>query len=83
MDIIRDHVKHLQELDRRGQLIMCGPFSDSPGGMVIVRADSLEDAVLLAEEDPYVRSGIRSYEVRTWTLSHEGNRHLGIVPLQG
>jgi len=81
MAIIREHVKHLQELERRGQLVMCGPFSDYPGGMVIVRANSREEAVLIAEEDPYVRSGIRSYEVRTWSLSHEGNRHLGIVPL--
>ncbi|MEK4186250.1 MULTISPECIES: YciI family protein [Paenibacillus] len=81
MEIIRGHVKHLQELDRKGQLVLCGPFSDCPGGMVIVRANSREEAVLLAEKDPYVLSGIRSYEVRTWSLSHEGNRHLGIVPL--
>lgn len=82
MEIIRGHVKHLRELDRKGQLVMCGPFSDCPGGMVIIRANSREEAVLIAEQDPYVRSGIRSYEVRTWSLSHEGNRHLGIVPPQ-
>lgn len=82
MDIIHDHVKHLQELERNGRLIMCGPFSDCPGGMVIVKAGSRDEAVHLAEKDPYVRSGIRSYEVRTWTLSHEGNGHLGIVPFQ-
>lgn len=29
--------------------------------------------------DPYVLSGIRSYELRTWGLSHEGNRHMGIA----
>lgn len=81
MEIIRGHVKHLQQLDRKGQLVMCGPFSDSPGGMVIVRASSRDEAILIAEEDPYVQSGIRSYEVRTWSLSHEGNGHLGIVPL--
>lgn len=50
MEIIRGHVKHLQELDRKGQLVLCGPFSDCPGGMVIVRASSREEAVLLAEK---------------------------------
>ena len=79
MDIIRGHVRHLQELERSGQLVLCGPFSDSPGGMVIIRAGSREAAAAIAERDPYVLSGIRSYELRTWSLSHEGNRHMGIA----
>ncbi|AIQ39402.1 YciI family protein [Paenibacillus sp. FSL R7-0297] len=79
MDIIRAHVRHLQELERSGQLVLCGPFSDSPGGMVIIRAASREAAADIAEQDPYVTSGIRSYELRTWGLSHEGNRHMGIA----
>ncbi|SEU02486.1 YciI family protein [Paenibacillus sp. NFR01] len=79
MDIIRGHVAHLQELERSGQLVLCGPFSDAPGGMVIVRADSRDEAVRIAERDPYVRTGIRAYEVRTWGLSHAGNRHMGIA----
>ncbi|GGF84135.1 hypothetical protein GCM10010912_31700 [Paenibacillus albidus] len=79
MEIIRAHVRHLQELDRQGRLILCGPFDDAPGGMVIIRAASLEEAVSIAESDPYVSTGIRSYVLRTWCLSHEGNGHLGIV----
>ncbi|ASA25942.1 YciI family protein [Paenibacillus donghaensis] len=79
MEIIRAHVKHLQELEGKGQLMLCGPFADSPGGMVIIRADSREEAVAIAERDPYVTSGIRSYEVRTWGLSHAGNKHMGIA----
>ncbi|SDN22375.1 YciI family protein [Paenibacillus jilunlii] len=79
MDIIRAHVKHLQELERSGQLVMCGPFSDSPGGMVIIRAESREEAEQIAQRDPYILTGIRSYELRTWGLSHAGNRHMGIA----
>ncbi|MNI21048.1 YciI-like protein [compost metagenome] len=79
MDIIRAHVKHLQELERSGQLVMCGPFSDSPGGMVIIRAESREEAERIAQRDPYILTGIRSYELRTWGLSHAGNRHMGIA----
>ncbi|MEK5447850.1 YciI family protein [Paenibacillus sp. FSL R7-0331] len=79
MEIIRAHVRHLQELEHSGQLVLCGPFSDSPGGMVIIRAASREEAVRIAERDPYVTSGIRSYELRTWGLSHAGNRHMGIA----
>lgn len=79
MEIIRAHVRHLQELERSGQLVLCGPFSDYPGGMVIIRAASREEAVRIAERDPYVLTGIRSYELRTWGLSHAGNRHMGIA----
>ncbi|WP_221801984.1 YciI family protein [Paenibacillus typhae] len=79
MEIIRAHVSHLQELERSGQLVLCGPFSDYPGGMVIIRAASREEAVRIAERDPYVLTGIRSYELRTWGLSHAGNRHMGIA----
>lgn len=79
MDIIRAHVKHLQELERSGQLVMCGPFDDCPGGMVIIRAESREEAQQIAERDPYILSGVRSYELRTWSLSHAGNRHMGIA----
>ncbi|WP_379143929.1 YciI family protein [Paenibacillus sp. sgz500992] len=79
MEIIRGHVRHLQELERSGQLVMCGPFSDAPGGMVIIRAESREEAVAIAERDPYILSGVRSYELRTWDLSHEGNKHMGIA----
>ncbi|WP_051424769.1 YciI family protein [Paenibacillus graminis] len=79
MNIIRAHVKHLQELERSGQLVMCGPFSDSPGGMVIICADSREEAEQIAQRDPYILTGIRSYELRTWGLSHAGNRHMGIA----
>jgi uncharacterized protein len=56
MDIIRGHVRHLQELERSGQLVMCGLFSDAPGGMVIICAESHEEAVAIAERDPYILS---------------------------
>ncbi|MNN80809.1 YciI-like protein [compost metagenome] len=79
MEIIRGHVQHLQELERSGQLVLCGPFNDAPGGMVIIRAESREEAEAVAARDPYVLTGIRSYELRTWSLSHSGNRHMGIA----
>ncbi|WP_222850412.1 YciI family protein [Paenibacillus tengchongensis] len=79
MEIIRAHVAHLQELERGGQLVLCGPFADAPGGMVIVRAESRAAAEEIARRDPYVVTGIRSYELRTWGLSHAGNRHMGMA----
>lgn len=75
---IRDHVGYLRRLDREGALVMCGPFTDHAGGLVIVKAASKEDAARIAEADPFVKSGVRSFEVRTWELSCEENNHLGM-----
>ena len=41
--LIRRHVEYLRELDRNGLLVLCGPFTDHPGGMVIIKAVSLEE----------------------------------------
>lgn len=75
--LVRDHVSHLRELDRQGKLVLCGPFRDYPGGMIIIRAGSYEEADRIARNDPFVSSGTESYELRTWELSCEENNHLG------
>lgn len=75
--LIRAHVSHLRQLDAAGRLVLCGPFGDQPGGMIIIRADSLEEARAIAEADPFVSSGVEEFTVHTWHLSCEGNNHMG------
>lgn len=77
-DLIRDHVAYLRELEAMGKLVMCGPFADYPGGMVILEAENLEEARALAERDPFIKSGTENYELRTWEISNEDNNHLGM-----
>ena len=76
--IIRNHVCFLRELDKQGKLVMCGPFSDGKGGMLILKADSLEEAKRIALKDPFVLTGIRRFDVRGWELSCEENNHMGM-----
>lgn len=76
--LVRRHVAHLKELDRQGRLVLCGPFTDHKGGMVIVRAESIEEAKTIAEADPFVREGVETYALRTWELSCEENNHMGM-----
>ena len=75
--VISSHVSHLRNLDRQGKLVLCGPFLDVDGGMIVIKAASLDEAKRLAAEDPFVTEGHRSFEVRTWQLSCEENNHLG------
>lgn len=75
---IRDHVQFLKNLEDTGQLELCGPFIDHKGGMVIIKAESLDKAKEIAHSDPFVKSGVRSCEVRSWQLSCKENNHLGM-----
>ncbi len=76
--LVRQHVAFLKDLDARGLLELAGPFEDGLGGMLILRAESLEQARELAAADPFVRAGASTAEVRTWLLSTEENNHLGM-----
>ena len=72
------HVQHLKALDKKGQLVLCGPFTNYAGGIVIVKAGSINDAKQIAEKDPFVSEGFRTYEIRTLELSCEENNHMGM-----
>ncbi|HYF80139.1 MAG TPA: YciI family protein [Symbiobacteriaceae bacterium] len=79
LELIKAHVAHLRRLDGAGRLVLAGPFDDGAGGMVIIRAESAEEAEALAAADPFVQAGVYDYQVRKWHLSCEANKHMGIV----
>ncbi|WP_413574673.1 YciI family protein [Bdellovibrio sp. HCB290] len=76
LDTIFRHVEHLRKLDAEGTLVLCGPFTDHAGGMVVVNAANKEEAEKIAKADPFVVEGVRTYEVRTWLLACAENNYL-------
>ena len=76
--LIRAHVAFLRELDKQGKFVMGGPFTNHKGGMLIVKASSFEEAKQISENDPFIREGVRTAEVRSWELSCEDNNHMGM-----
>lgn len=75
-DLIRRHVDYLKELKSKEKLVLCGPFSDYPGGMVVLKADDLAEAFNLASSDPFISSGCKSFELRTLEEANEANGYL-------
>ena len=75
MENIEDHLKFQVDLEKRGIMFGAGPFWEDDEhtwngeGMVIIRADNLEDARSIAEADPMHSSGARSFTVRPWLLN--------------
>lgn len=74
---IREHLAYQRMLEDTGVMFAAGPMADDGGeswsgdGMVVVRAESLEEAEAIAAADPMHAAGARSYKVRPW-LVNEG-----------
>lgn len=71
------HLEHLERLNAEGTLAMAGPFLDAEGkpngSLVIVKAETAEEARKLADADPYAKAGLfESVEVRpyNWVINN-------------
>jgi len=67
------HLEYMIELEKRGVLFASGPLADGAGppngaGLTILRAANAGEARALAEADPFVINGLRSYELKEWTV---------------
>lgn len=62
------HLDYLKKLSDEGKVSYCGPFIDGSGGMVIYVADSYEEALELAQNDPYVVEKVRHLRLREWKM---------------
>jgi uncharacterized protein len=61
------HRQYLNGLKARGQLAVCGPFTDDSGGLIIYEADSPEEAEHLLKADPFHQHGVfLRYQLRPW-----------------
>jgi len=69
-DGLQLHVAHYAELLTQGKLVMGGPFLDArSGGMMIAELGVSESELrAFAAEDPAVRSGLLTFEVRAWLV---------------
>lgn len=71
---LKDHLVYMIGLEKSGKLFASGPtFSDESTmtgeGLTIIRADSFEEAKELADQDPFVKAGIRRGHVQKWRVN--------------
>lgn len=67
------HLEYMIGLEKQGLLFASGPLADAGGatrgdGLTILRAASADEARKIAEADPFVVNGLRSFELREWTV---------------
>ncbi|GKX36238.1 MAG: hypothetical protein MnENMB40S_38560 [Rhizobiaceae bacterium MnEN-MB40S] len=79
--ILPDHLAYQTKLETEGVLFLAGPLSDEAGdemsgaGLIVYRANSIEEAQKIAEADPMHAKGGRTFSVRRW-LVNEGSPHI-------
>jgi uncharacterized protein len=67
------HLEYMISLEKRGVLFASGPLSDgaappSGAGLTILRVGNAQEARALAEADPFVTNGLRTFEIKEWTI---------------
>ena len=67
------HLEYMIALEKRGVLFASGPLSDGAGpptgaGLTILRVESAQEARAIAEADPFVVNGLRTFEIKEWTI---------------
>jgi uncharacterized protein YciI len=72
-DLLPLHLEYMIGLEKNGLVFASGPLSEAGGeprgdGMTILRCASAEEARKIAEADPFYTNGLRSFEVREWTV---------------
>lgn len=66
-DAIVPHFKYMKQLFTQGTILEAGPTLDTPGGVVILKAASLEAATALMDADPSVTSKMFVGDIHSWS----------------
>lgn len=74
-DLLPAHLDHQVALEKDGTMFGAGPLQQ-PGappaptkGLIIIRADSEEEARAIFDRDPIHAAGVRDYELYEWTMN--------------
>jgi uncharacterized protein YciI len=68
------HLEYMIHLEKRGHVFASGPLAETGGGpptglgLTVLRARDATEARALAEADPFVANGLRTFELKEWTV---------------
>ncbi len=71
--LLAAHLDYMVGLEKRGVVFASGPLSDGDGppsghGLTVLRVASAAEARAIAEADPFFVNGLRSFELKEWTV---------------
>jgi uncharacterized protein YciI len=68
------HKRWALEQESRGNILAAGPILDanlepSGSGLIVLRAESVEEASAIAQSDPMHSSGLRTFTIMPWKVN--------------
>jgi hypothetical protein len=71
--LLAAHLDYMIDLEKRGVVFASGPLADAERppegeGLTILRAASAAEARAIAEGDPFFKNGLRTFELKEWTV---------------
>lgn len=75
IEVVKKHIEHIKTLDNLGKLVLCGPFTDYEGGIVILKGCDINEAKSIADEDPFIKGGYKTYELITLRVANRENNY--------
>jgi uncharacterized protein YciI len=76
---LEEHLRYHERLTEEGKVYRAGPLWTQDGvhwageGLILVRVDSYEEALKIAEEDILHSSGARTFTITPWLINHAPN----------
>lgn len=69
-EIMTRHFQYLKELVAQNKVLLAGPVFDDPVfGLVIIEADSKQEAEMILDADPSVIAGLHKYKISEMRVS--------------
>jgi uncharacterized protein YciI len=69
---VADHLAYMNALEAEGRLSASGPFIEEGvlvgDGLTILSTSTIEEARQAMEEEPLIKRGLRTFELRKWEL---------------
>ena len=67
------HLEYMIGMEKRGLVFASGPLADGEGPptgqrLTVLRAKDADEARALAEADPFFVNGLRTFEIKEWTV---------------
>jgi uncharacterized protein len=64
-----DHLAYAKALHDNGTVVLAGPIGDGSGAMMVLRADSEQEAAQVIANDPYTAAGVGvDHVLRPWNV---------------
>lgn len=70
MSLLDEHLGWQREQQRAGRVIAAGPTPDLEIGIMVFAHMSRDDLDTLLSTEPFIRAGVREYEVFPWDVHH-------------